>query len=201
MYNSFLLGAVFAFLTNAPLSTGQTTTFTARSSTIPIAPLTTSFLPTSTPPPTSRQSPDPWQCATKNITQYFDVPKPTAALLSALESYGDVLLKPCLATATGLDILSCSVSETSKWCGFATDARPAIQTRYSAYGSAAASWYGAKSSAIESIKKDCPVTWDKVGPIDQAWLNQTVVHAKCYDVAHPKPSTTAVSTSSTSKKS
>jgi hypothetical protein len=199
MHNSMFLSALVAFLANVPLSTGQAATPTARSaSTISPAPLTTSFLPISTLPPTSRQSPDPWQCATKNLTQYFDVPKPSAALLSALESYGDVLLKPCLATATGLDILDCSVSETTKWCGFATDAKPAIQTRYSVYGDSAASWYGAKSAAIESVKKDCPITWEKFGALDNAWLNQTVAHAKCYDVAHPKAS---VSTSSTSKKS
>jgi hypothetical protein len=201
MYNSILLSVLVAFLTNVSLSNGQAATPTARPvSTISSAPLTTSFLPASTLPPTSRQSPDPWMCATKNLTQYFDVPKPSAALLSALESYGDVLLKPCLATATGLDILSCSVSETTKWCAFATDAKPVIQTRYSVYGNSAASWYGAKSAAIESVKIDCPVTWEKFGALDKAWLNQTIAHAKCYDEAHPKASASMSSTSSTSKR-
>jgi hypothetical protein len=76
-----------------------------------------------------------------------------------------------------------------------------VQRRYSSYGSAAASWYGAKSAAIESVKTDCRVTWEKFGPLDQAWLNQTIAHAKCYDEAHPKPSasSSAVSTASTSK--
>jgi hypothetical protein len=192
MRSSILLGGLVAFLTNMPLSAGQSASARSGSS-ISQAPKTTTFVPTATLPPTSRQSPDPWQCATKNLTQYFDVPKPTAALLSALQSYGDVLIKPCVATATGLDVISCSVSETTKWCAFATEAKPVIQPRYSAYGSAAASWYGARSSAIESAKKDCPVTWKKFGVFDEAWLNQTIAHAKCYDAAHPQASSAAVS--------
>jgi hypothetical protein len=188
MRSSILLGGLVAFFTNVSLSAGQTPS--ARSgSTISQAPKTTnSFVPTATLSPATSQSPDPWQCATKNLTQYFDVPSPTAALLSALQSYGTVLNAPCIATATGLDYLSCTVSETTKWCAFATEAKPVIQPRYSAYGSAAASWYGARSSAIESAKKGCPITWKKLGPFGEIWLNQTIAHAKCYDAAHPKAS-------------
>lgn len=197
MRNSVLRKVLIAFLTHVSPSAGQTATITARSaSSIPPAPLTTSVMPTKTSPPTSSQSPDPWECATKNLTQYFDVPRPSAALLFALQSYGGALLVPCIATATGLDVLSCSVSETSRWCGFATDAEPAIQTTYSAYGSSAASWYGTKSVAIDTVKRDCPVTWKKFGLLDQAWLNQTIAHAKCYEEAHPKEHTTAGFTSS-----
>lgn len=202
MHHSILLRALLALATNIHLSTSQVPTTTASTaSRISPSPLTTTFLPASTPPPASSQSPDPWQCATKNLTQYFDVPKPIPTLLSALESYGDELLKPCLATATGLDILSCSVTETTQWCGFATAAEPVVQRRYSSYGSAAASWYAAKSAAIESVKTECRVTWEKFGPLDQAWLNQTVAHARCYEEAHPRVSgsSSVVSTVVTAK--
>ncbi|KAF2132618.1 hypothetical protein P153DRAFT_393589 [Dothidotthia symphoricarpi CBS 119687] len=200
MHNSIFLSVLLAFLMKAPLSTGQVSTTTASPpSTISPPALTTLFVPTSTPLPTSSQSPDPWQCATRNLTQYFDVPRPSAVLLSALESYGDKLIKPCLSTATGLNKLSCSVSETTQWCGFTTDATPPMKTRYSAYGSSAASWYSAKSAAIQSVRGDCPVTWEKFGPLDHAWLNQTIAHAKCYDGAYPRENSSAVSASSTSK--
>jgi len=38
-----------------------------------------------------------------------------------------------------------------------------MQTRYSAYGSAAAEWYGARSKAIEDVKKECRVAWGGLG--------------------------------------
>lgn len=140
MHQPILLGVLVALSVNVHLSTGQIST-TAASSASRISPslLMTTFLPASTLPPAISYTSDPWQCATKNLTQYFDVPKPIPTLLSALESYGDELIKPCLATATGLDILSCSVSETTKWCGFSTAAEPVVQRRYYSYGSSAAS--------------------------------------------------------------
>ncbi|KAF2729336.1 hypothetical protein EJ04DRAFT_392300, partial [Polyplosphaeria fusca] len=122
----------------------------------------------------STAPPDPWQCATKNLTQYLDVPKPTGTLLSAIESFGDVLLQPCLSTATGLDILSCSVSQTTQWCSFATAAPSSVKPAYSAYGSSASSWWFAKSSAITSLEVECARTWEKFPPIQVAWLNQTI---------------------------
>ncbi|KAL6712341.1 hypothetical protein ACN47E_000218 [Coniothyrium glycines] len=195
MYGSILPSVLLTLTMIVSPAMGQTSTFTASRTAAPLTTTPATFIL-----PTNTRSPDPWQCATKNLTQYFDVPRPTAALLSALESYADVLNGPCLSTATGMDLLSCTISETSKWCGFATDAKPVIQTRYSAYGSSAASWYGARSSAIESVKVDCPITWEKFGPLDKAWLNQTIAHAKCYDQAHPKPSSSIVSVSSSSKR-
>ncbi|KAI4858573.1 hypothetical protein F4820DRAFT_442207 [Hypoxylon rubiginosum] len=130
-------------------------------------------------------TPDPWQCVTENITQYFNVPKPTGSLLDALISYGDELLDPCLATATGLDALSCSISETSAWCGFTTAAPSPVLPDYSSYGSAAASFWQAKSETISIIASDCPVGWSKPGFSEHAWLDQTIAHGECYIAAHP----------------
>ncbi|KAI0385603.1 hypothetical protein F5Y04DRAFT_246248 [Hypomontagnella monticulosa] len=143
--------------------------------------------------------PDPWTCVTENITQYFDVPKPTGTLLDALISYGDELLKPCLSTATGTDVLYCSVSETTKWCGFTTAAPSSVLSDYSSYGSAAASFWHAKSRTMSIIASDCPVGWSKPGPIEQTWLNQTIAHGECYIDAHPGDFTTTTSATSTAK--
>lgn len=143
--------------------------------------------------PTSTLSPDPWQCVTENITQYFNVPTPTGALLDALISYGEKLLEPCLATATGLDALYCSVSETSAWCSFTTAASSPVLTDYSSYGSAAASFWEAKSETISIIASRCPIGWSKPGFPEQTWLNQTIAHAECYIAAHSANTTTASS--------
>ncbi|KAI1334954.1 hypothetical protein F5Y15DRAFT_263269 [Xylariaceae sp. FL0016] len=146
--------------------------------------------------PTSTMSSDPWQCVTENITQYFNVPSPTGALYDAIISYGDKLLEPCLATATGLDALSCSVSQTSAWCGFSTAAPSSIITAYESYGSAAASFWQANSRTISVIASECPAGWSRPGFSEHAWLNQTIAHAACYMAAHPA-STTASSSSTT----
>ncbi|KAI6086088.1 hypothetical protein F4821DRAFT_239324 [Hypoxylon rubiginosum] len=148
--------------------------------------------------PTSTQTPDPWQCVTENITQYFNVPTPTGALLDALLSYGDELIEPCLSTATGLDALSCSVSETSAWCGFTTAAPSPVLTDYSSYGSAAASFWRAKSETISIIASECPVGWSKPGFSEHSWLNQTIAHAECYIAAHPVNTTTSSSPTTSS---
>lgn len=46
------------------------------------------------PSPATDITRDPWQCATENITHYFDVPKPTGELLDALVDYGAVFRPP-----------------------------------------------------------------------------------------------------------
>ncbi|KAH6875636.1 hypothetical protein BKA58DRAFT_437607 [Alternaria rosae] len=43
---------------------------------------------------------DPWYCATENIAQYFEVPKPTEALLDELLIYGDKLIEDCTLIIT-----------------------------------------------------------------------------------------------------
>lgn len=50
-----------------------------------------------------------------------------------LVSYGSVLIEPCVATATGLDILDCNVLRSEDWCGFRATAPPAMATSYAPY--------------------------------------------------------------------
>ncbi|RYP53138.1 hypothetical protein DL768_001812 [Monosporascus sp. mg162] len=140
--------------------------------------------PTEIEGPTSTQTPDPWVCATKNMTEFFDMPKPTGTLLDAIDAYVIKQLAPCWATATGPDQLSCEVTG-SQWCGFSTDAPPSATAAYSSYGSAAASWWSAKSSAISSVASECPITWERYDPIEQSWLDITIAQAECYAEAHP----------------
>lgn len=116
-------------------------------------------------------TPDPWDYVTENVTRYLDVPKPTGSLLEALESYGDELISPCVATATGLDMLSCSVTETSQWCGFTSAAPSAVLSDCSSYGAAAALFWGAKSQTASVIASGCPVAWSKPGLTEQVWSN------------------------------
>lgn len=70
-------------------------------------------------------TPDPVACYLGNITQSFDVTTAGGALSTAMASYGDVLLEPCVSTATGIDRLDCSVAP-SQWCGLSTAIPPAI---------------------------------------------------------------------------
>ncbi|RYP31942.1 hypothetical protein DL767_005483 [Monosporascus sp. MG133] len=149
-------------------------------------------VPTETEGPTSTQTPDPWVCATKNMTEYFDMPKPTGTLLEAIDSYVDKQLAPCWSTATGPDKLRCEVTG-SLWCGFSTDAPPSVSAAYSSYGSAVASWWSAKSSAVSSVTSECPITWERYDPIEQEWLNITIAQAECYADPHPGEDTTSAS--------
>jgi hypothetical protein len=84
------------------------------------------------PRPASTLTPDPWQCITENITQYFDVPKPTGTLFDAIDSYGFDVAAPCRPTATGRDMLSCTVSDPKSWCSFTTAAPADVLSGYSA---------------------------------------------------------------------
>jgi hypothetical protein len=88
---------------------------------------------TSTAPrPASTLTPDPWQCITENITQYFDVPKPTGTPFDAIDSYDFDVAARCRATATGRDMLSCTVSDPKSWCSFTTAAPADVLSGYSA---------------------------------------------------------------------
>ncbi|RYP67615.1 hypothetical protein DL771_007167 [Monosporascus sp. 5C6A] len=147
-------------------------------------------VPTETEGPASTRTPDPWVCATKNMTEYFDMPKPTSTLLDAIYAYVDEQLEPCLSTATGRNKLSCSVG-ASQWCSFSTDGPPSASAAYSSYASAVASWWSAKSSSVSSVASECPITWERYDPLEQSWLNVTIVQAECYADAHPGKGTTA----------
>ncbi|UKZ57773.1 hypothetical protein TrVGV298_011634 [Trichoderma virens] len=56
------------------------------------------ILPANPPTITS----EAWQCTTEMLPQYFDPPKPTGALLTAILSYGDEIQKGCKPTETDI---------------------------------------------------------------------------------------------------
>ena len=117
--------------------------------------------------------------------QYFDVPKPTGSLLTALMSYGNNLIKTC--TATGTDVLACPFPDRSRWCAFTTAAPTPVLPAYSTYGSVVSSWLSVHSSKAVSLAQQCPNGWYNAmmdTPGGQAWLNETMVFAECYDLAH-----------------
>lgn len=142
--------------------------------------------PTETVAPTSTQAPEPSHCATQDLTQFSDVPRPTGTLSEAFESYVDGLRKPCSSTATGSDeYYSCEALDTSQWCDFSTKAPSSVSSAYSSYASAAASWWEDKAANLTSLVVDCPQILDGVDPIEQVWLNRTSAIAVCYFLANP----------------
>ncbi|KAG7287824.1 hypothetical protein NEMBOFW57_007340 [Staphylotrichum longicolle] len=136
--------------------------------------------------PTTRStlSPDPWQCITENITQYFDVPKPTGNVLDAIGLYGDEVVKDCKATATGRARISCTVSDSKSWCGFTTAAPADILSSYSTYVSEVVSFWTSKSSTMSILSTSCPVAWRRFSPGESEWLKIATAHANCYLEAH-----------------
>jgi hypothetical protein len=148
---------------------------------------------TATVAPPAVISEDPWQCATEDITQYFDPPQPSANVLDAINSYGDGLVKPCVATAIGADVLSCTVTDPKSWCGFTTAAPSSILATYSTWVSEAVSFWTSKSSTMSVLATSCPVAWGNFAMVHTAWVSLAVAHAECYLSAHPqtKPSTGA----------
>lgn len=144
------------------------------------------LLPRAVPTITS----DPWECATVNASQYFDPPKPTGTLLTALLDYSDKLYEGCtpIPDPAGERIPACPFPEASKWCAFTSTAAPAVTPAYWSYASAASSWWSAKSSGASSVASRCPNTWYQVMSETlngDLWLNDTIVFAECYESAHP----------------
>ncbi|KAK3297831.1 uncharacterized protein B0H64DRAFT_393181 [Chaetomium fimeti] len=131
-------------------------------------------------------TPDPWQCITENITQYFDVPMPTGALSKAHESYAEELAAPCLATATrGRDMVSCLDSDPKSWCGLTTAAPASVLPDLSTYLSQVVSFWTANSETISILSTSCPVAWERQIPmIEHEWLKRVSAHASCYLEAH-----------------
>lgn len=162
----------------------------------------TRILPRDEPTITS----DPWQCATEDIPQYFEVPKPTGSLLTALISYGDKLYEGCTPTEepTGIFPPKCPFPEQSSWCAFTTAAPTAVLSDYSSYASSASFWWAEHSAAAVSVAQKCPNTWFKIiseTPNGDIWLNNTIAFAGCYAEEHPAPtngfSTVTISSGST----
>jgi len=136
------------------------------------------ILPSETPTGTS----DSWQCATKNVYQYFDFPMPTGALEDEILRYGGQLYEES-CTVTGEATLDClPATEYDRQCGISTAAPPSLLPEYSSWASAASSWWTERSSTAHEIASECPHYWYKAmtdkflaGP----WLNTTLAHAQC----------------------
>ncbi|EGE03727.1 hypothetical protein TEQG_02760 [Trichophyton equinum CBS 127.97] len=92
----------------------------------------TVILPTETPTATF----DPPQCQTHNLTEYFDYPKPSGALVSAIWSHATKILKSCSSTAVS-GIRGCPFPESSDWCSLCTSIPASVLPAYSSYGSSA----------------------------------------------------------------
>lgn len=105
------------------------------------------LLPTEVPTVT-----DNWECAISTYSTYFDLPKPTGTLLSALESYGDKLHEACTKTM-------CLYPDATSWCGFATAAPTAVLPAYTSYASSASVWWAEHSSAAVELAQECPEYW------------------------------------------
>lgn len=170
-------------------------------STIPISlSMDITTMPTSQPTIEPTFTIDPWECATKNISQYADLPKPTGALLEALRSYGDKLLQDCTPIVTGTVGPSCPFPEKSLWCGLTTDVPTAALPAYTSFGSVASSWWSAHSSAVATVIEKCPITWDQMWreiPGGDAWLKDVIVFGECYADANSTDASSTVGSSST----
>jgi hypothetical protein len=106
-------------------------------------------------------TPDPWQCITENITQYFDVPKPSGDLHDAIASYNGEVNKACLATAVGYEKRACTISNPTLWCGITAPAPLDVISSYSAYVSEAVTFWTAKSSTMSILSTSCAVAWGR----------------------------------------
>ncbi|KJZ77659.1 hypothetical protein HIM_02836 [Hirsutella minnesotensis 3608] len=131
---------------------------------------------------------DPWQCTTEKLPQYFDVPKPTGTLASAVQSYNFELIKDCQPTRLNVyGVPACAFPEPSKWCAFTTAAPSTLLPEYSSYASSASSWWAARSSTAVELAEECPREWYKAMvdmPAGAAWLNLTLIFGECYARAH-----------------
>jgi len=161
------------------------------------------LLPTVIPP-----EDDHWQCATETFSPYFQVPKPTADVLTAMQSYFSKLRSES-CTLTGADELDCPYPDATRWCGITSTMATSVSAAYSAYGSSASSWWAAHSSRALELARDCPVGWyaEKEWSGQATWLNNTIIMAECYAAAHtagasitkaptatPRPGVTGTST-------
>ncbi|KAM7202943.1 hypothetical protein V8F20_004190 [Naviculisporaceae sp. PSN 640] len=146
---------------------------------------------TSSIPSPPQVSEDPWLCVKENITSYFlHVPRPTGNVQSGINSYNDKLNERCFATATGTDILGCTIKDPKQWCGFTTAAPPSIIESYSTYASEVTSFWKENSESISKLSTSCPASWAKPGPIKRAYLDLAIAHAECFLKGNPTASQT-----------
>ncbi|KAF3899867.1 hypothetical protein GTR04_0530 [Trichophyton interdigitale] len=150
----------------------------------------TVILPTETPTATF----DPPQCQTHNLTEYFDYPKPSCALVSTIWSHATKLLKPCSSTAIS-GIRGCPFPESSDWCNLRTSIPASVLPAYSSYGSSASVWWKSRSSAAFSLAEQCPIGWFKAMCSfsgGATWLNETIIYGGCYAEADPTSGSSAL---------
>lgn len=128
------------------------------------------ILPTAKPTVT-----DDWYCALSAYSPYFDPPKPTGTLLSALQSYGSKLQESCTEKR-------CPYPDATSWCGFTTAAPTAALPAYTSYASSASVWWANHSSSAMDLAQECPYYWyDALTdiPSTPGWLNMTIINAEC----------------------
>lgn len=157
-------------------------------------------LPTDVPSGTQH---DNWRCAVANLTQYFDVPKPTGSLLSAIYSYADKLVDACTLTDDIERFLDCYPAN-DEWCKFTTAAPASLIPDYKLYGSAASSWWAAHSSSALFLATDCPERWFNAMyevPNGGTWLNDTINFAACYGEVVTTTTSASLESASTSTRS
>jgi hypothetical protein len=143
----------------------------------PFTPLSTSMPPSATSTlPITKIQPDPWTCATKNLTQYLAVPTPSGALLTALLSYGSVLKASC----TSSQKYFCPQPSPSEWCSFSGAVSSDVLREYTAYSNAAKEGWSSTKGAVQSVSKECQETWRKArGWPRGEWLDLAVIFAEC----------------------
>ncbi|RGP66168.1 hypothetical protein FSPOR_6788 [Fusarium sporotrichioides] len=131
---------------------------------------------------------DPWQCATHTFESFFDVPKPTGALLNAILDHGDAIQKDCKPTLTdAMGMPACTFPPQSDWCAFSKTVPSNLQTAYSSYGSVASSFWAKHSSEAVEYAEHCPNRWFRAMtslPYGAVWLNDTIAFAGCYAAAY-----------------
>jgi hypothetical protein len=125
---------------------------------VPLAAASSALHATIIPRATPTISYDPWYCATEEFDQYFNPPKPTGALHTAIDSFASSLYNAC-SGSNPTALLPCPNPEQSAWCGFTTVAPKSVLSDYQKYGSTASSWWFARSSEAVRFARDCPNGW------------------------------------------
>ncbi|KAM7210949.1 hypothetical protein V8F06_013663 [Rhypophila decipiens] len=137
-----------------------------------------------TAPPTITS--ESWRCVTENATQFFKAPLPTGALFSAIDSYVEAKMAPCLKTVDPANRLYGCYPSKEAWCGFTTAAPASLLPAWTSLGSSASSFWAAQSSAAVSLARQCPLRWYDASlgvPGGSARLNETIILSACYEEA------------------
>jgi hypothetical protein len=130
---------------------------------------------------------DPWTCVTESVKEiYFNPPKPSGALDSAMISYGDQLIETCLTSGTYR--YPCDFPDKTRWCGVTTALPASLLPAYSTYASNASSWWSVHSSAAVRVAQECPILWWEIANMvvlgGAVNMNHTLINAECYAEAH-----------------